>query len=174
MSLKSSGISIDPKILAGFHIGMIAEFEIAQSFYLQPGVLYSGKGSKYSIEGDGMSVDMSIKPGYIEIPVNALYKVDLSSAKLQLFAGPYFAFGIGGNIEQGSDSEGIKFGSTDNDDMKMLDVGLNFGAGIEIKNFIVSAQYGIGLTNLAPVTTNGFEMKMSNIGISVALMFGSK
>jgi len=58
--------------------------------------------------------------------------------------------------------------------MKSFDFGLNFGAGIEISNFQISAQYGLGLTNLAPVTTNDAEMKVRVIGISMAYLLGGK
>ncbi len=174
MTLKSSGFSLDPKIIVGFHIGGIAEIPLANNFYLQPGILYSGKGTKFSISGDGMSSDMTIKPGFIEVPVNAMYKFDMSPAKLFLFAGPYFAFGIGGKSESGGESTDIKFGSGSDNDMKAFDLGLNIGAGVDIKNFLISAQYGFGLTNLAPVTDNDAEMKISVIGFSVAYLFGGK
>jgi hypothetical protein len=167
MTMKSSGISLDPKILAGFNIGLISEIPVAGNFKLQPGILYSTKGSKYKI----MDTEVSIGPDFVEIPVNILYKIDLSGAKLSLFAGPYFAYAVGGKTKSGGQSADIKFGSGQNDDMKPFDLGLNIGAGIGIKNIMLSIQYGFGLTNLAPVTTNDTEMKIKVIGISVAYLF---
>jgi hypothetical protein len=170
MTLKASGIAIDPKTLVGFNIGAIAEFPLAENVFLQPGVLFSAKGSKYSID----SYDMKMTPGFIEIPVNCLYKLDLSSAKLLLFAGPYFGFGISGSFESDGESVDISYGSGEDNDMKPFDFGLNIGVGAEIQNIEVSAQYGLGLANLAPVTTNDTQMKVKVIGISVAYLFGAK
>lgn len=174
MTLKSSGISIDPKTLIGYHFGVVSEFNLSDNFYLQPGILYSAKGAKYSISGGGMSADMSIKPSYIEVPVNALYKLDVSSAKLLIFAGPYFAYGVGGTYESDNETKDIKFGTSDQDDMKPLDIGLNFGVGADIKGFEITAQYGLGLSNLATDSSSGTEMKTKTIGISVAYLFGGK
>jgi len=170
MTLKTSRFGIDPKTLVGFHIGVISEIPLKENFVLQPGILYSAKGSKYSVGEE----DMTISPGFIEIPVNALYKFDVSSAKLFVLAGPYFAFGIGGNIETSEGSADIQFGSGDTKTMKAFDLGFNIGAGVEIKNFQFKVQYGLGLTNLAPVTENDAEMKVRTIGLTVAYLFGGK
>ena len=51
---------------------------------------------------------------------------------------------------------------------------MNFGTGIEVKNFQFKVQYGLGLANLAPVTTNGTEMKSTVLGISMAYLMEGK
>jgi Outer membrane protein beta-barrel domain len=170
MTLKNSGIAADPKTLVGFHIGVISEIPLKGNFVLQPALLYSSKGSKYSFMGE----EESISPGFLEIPVNATYKFDLGNMKFFLNAGPYFAYGISGKIKYGGESHSIKFGTDDNADMKPFDMGLNFGAGLEIQNFLVSLNYEFGLTNLIPGTTDGSEAKSQAIGISVGYLFGKK
>ena len=170
MTLKNSGISIDPKTLVGFHVGVISEIPIEGNFVLQPALLYSSKGSKYSYYGE----DVTISPGFLEIPVYAAYKFDLGNMKLLLDAGPYFAFGIGGKIKSGGESQSINFGSDDNADMKGFDFGLGLGAGLEITNFLISLNYEFGLTNLVPGTTDGSEAKSRVFGISVGYFFGKK
>lgn len=169
MTLKESGISIDPKTRAGIHLGLIGEIPLQNNFNIQTGFFFSMKGSKYSVG----STDMTISPNYLEIPVNALYKYELGSAKLLLFAGPYFAYGIGGKYKADGESQDIKFGSGENNDMKAFDMGLNIGAGIEISDFQITAQYGLGLANLAPVTTNDAKMKNRVFGISVAYLMSA-
>jgi len=52
-------------------------------------------------------------------------------------------------------------------------MGLNFGAGIEISSFQITAQYGLGLTNLAADSNDG-TMKNKVFGISVAYLFSGK
>jgi hypothetical protein len=170
MTLKALGISVDPKTLAGFHLGVISEITLTNSLTLQPGILYSTKGSKYKIDTE----EFSMAPSFLEIPVNVLYGFDLGGAKLDLFAGPYFAYGIGGKSKSGGESADIKFGSGQENDMKPFDLGINIGAGINLSNIIISAQYGLGLTNLSPVTDNDAEMKTKVIGISIAYLFGGK
>jgi hypothetical protein len=174
MTLKTMGISFDPKTLVGFNVGVVSEITLSDNLSLQPSVLYSAKGSKYSITILEVTTDFEIAPSFIEIPVNAVYKFDLGSSKLFLNAGPYFAYGIGGKSKSGGESSDISFGSGENNDMKPFDFGLNFGAGIEIANLLISANYEFGLTNLAPITTDNTEMKVKVIGFSVAYLFGGK
>jgi len=174
MTMKYSGMSLDPKTKAGFHIGCISEINIAKNFYLQPGLIFTTKGSKYSVKDYGYSYDISISPSFIELPVNALYKIDVSSIKVFLLAGPSFAYGIGGKYKENDESDDIKFGSGDDKDMKPFDLGLNMGAGMEVKNFQLMLQYNLGLLNLAPVTDNDAEMKTRVFSISLAYLFSAK
>jgi hypothetical protein len=170
MTLKSMGVSLDPKTLVGFNVGVISEFNLKGNLALQPSLLFSTKGSKFSV----LEEDMKISPSYIEIPVNAVYKFGTGSPKYFLSAGPYFAFGIGGKVDYGGESADIAYGSDDSSDMKAFDYGLNLGAGVEINRLVISAHYGLGLTNLAPVTTDDTKMKNNVIGISISYFLGGK
>ena len=170
MTLKSMGLSLDPKTIVGFNVGVISEFNLKGNLFLQPALLFSAKGSKYSV----LEEEMTITPSFIEIPVNAMYKFGSGSTKFFLNAGPYFGLAIGGKTKSGGESADIKFGSGESNDMKRFDFGLNLGAGIEIKNFLISAHYGLGLANLAPVTTDDTEVKIRVIGISISYLLGGK
>lgn len=174
MTLKSSGISLDPKMLVGFHAGVISEIGLAENVFLQPGVLFSSKGSKYEITYLEQTFEFSMAPGVIEVPINVLYSFGTGSAKLNVFAGPYAAFGITGKTKSDGESLDISYGSTAEDDIKPFDFGLNFGAGVNINGFLISAQYGFGLANLAPDTTGDSEMKNKVIAISIGYLFGAK
>jgi hypothetical protein len=174
MTLKTMGISMDPKTLVGFNVGVISEIPLSGNLSLQPAVLYSAKGSKYSITFFEVTEEAEISPSFLEIPVNALYKFDLGTLKLFLNAGPYLAYGIGGKTKSGGVSAEIRYGSGENNDMKRFDFGLNFGAGLDIKNFLISAHYGLGLANMAPITTENTESKIKVIEFSVGYLFGGK
>jgi len=181
------------KSMASFHVGVIADIGITKEFFIEPGILLSGKGCKDNLTeqiGQASIISTgSIKPLYIEIPINAMYVVDLNGVKLQIFAGPYFGFGVSGNINldysssgalptgytlPASSSTAIKFGTdATNDNLKMLDIGLNFGAGVEYNKMLFRIQYGLGLTNLNPDTSSGADTEKNKVfGISVGYMFG--
>jgi hypothetical protein len=170
MTLKSGGLSLDPKTKVGFHIGGIFEIPLKGNFALQPGILYSLKGSKYKVDTE----EMSIAPNYIEIPVCAVYHFGAGAVKISPFAGPYFAYAIDGKTKSGGESANIKFGSENYDDMKPFDIGLTLGVGVHISSLLISAQFGLGLANLSPVTTDDTEMKNRVIGISLAYLIGGK
>lgn len=174
MTLKSSGISFDPKMLVGFHAGLISEIGLADNLKLQPGILYSSKGSKYEITLFEETFDFSMAPAFIEVPVNLMYSFGPGDTKFNVFAGPYFAYGIGGKYKSEGESEDISFGTSEDDDMKPFDIGVNFGVGVNIKGFLISAQYGLGLANLTTEDTGDTEIKNQVIGISVGYLFGGK
>ena len=176
MTLKASGIAFDPSNMTGFQAGVIAEIGLGKSFALQPGFLYSAKGSSFSLSG--YDLEMKIKPNYLEVPVNAIYKIEAGPVSVLLMAGPYFGYGIGGNYTVTSAQEtiddAIKYGSGTDNDLKPFDFGLNFGGGVELSRFQLAIQYGLGLTNLSPVTDNGAEQKNKVMTISLAYLFGVK
>jgi hypothetical protein len=171
MTFKNKSLSSGSETMAGIHFGGIIEIPVKGNFVLQPGFLFSAKGSSYKTD----TVDFSISPIYIEVPVVAVYSFGSDAIKISLFAGPYFACGIGGyKIESGGGLQNINFGSGENNDLKPFDIGLNFGAGVNIKGLLISAQYGIGLANLSPVTIIDSEMKNKVIGISISSLISDK
>ncbi len=170
MTMKYSGVSFDPSIRPGFNVGVVSEIPLTSSLFLQPGFSYSEKGSKYSIS----DVDMKMSPTYLELPVNVLYKFDTHPVKLFLLGGPCFAYGIGGRYEVMGEKYDISYGADEEDDMRAFDLGVNLGGGVEIDNFQVSVEYGIGITNLSTVTDDDASMKNRVWGISIAYMFGGK
>lgn len=174
MTLKSSGISFDPSMQVGFHVGVISEISVTDNLVLQPGIFYSTKGSKFKVSYSQLSYEASIAPSYVDIPVNVLYYFGSGKTKISLFAGPYLAYGISGKSENDGETSDISFGNTDNNDMKPLDFGLNIGVGVNLNGLVISAQYGLGLANLVPSSTSDGEMKNRVIGISLAYLLGGK
>jgi hypothetical protein len=170
-TLKTNSISSNPETPAGVHFGLFYEIPLNRNFALQPALLFSAKGSNYKID----TVDFSLSPIYIEVPVNVVYSFGSDMVKISLYAGPYFAFGLGGyKIISGGELENILYGSGVNKDLKIFDIGLNFGAGVSIKGLLISAQYGMGLTNVSSVKTYVSEMKNKVIGISIRSLFAGK
>ena len=171
VTLKTKGLSSKPETPVGIHFGGFFEIPLESNLSLEPSLLFSAKGSNYKID----TVAISLSPIYIEVPVIAIYSFGSDAVKISLFAGPYFAWGVGGyKIESGDKLKNISFGSSKNNDLKSFDIGFNFGAGINFKGLLISAQYGIGLSNLAPVTINDSEIKNKVIGISISSLFTHK
>ena len=163
MSIKSSGNNIETELPVGIHFGGNYEISLSKKFAIQTGLLFSSKGTDYKIN----KVYYSISPSYIEIPVNGVYYFGRRKTKLAIFAGPYFSSAFGGyKIDQNGAFKYLSLGPHENNDLKCLDAGLNFGANLQIKGLIFSVQYGIGLRNISP--KNEFEMRNKVIGISVS------
>lgn len=170
MTYKNKGENIEPETWPGIHFGGLFEVPVVGNFTLQPGVLFSAKSTGYEID----SGQYSIGPIFIEVPVRAVYSFGPKVFRVSLFAGPYFALGIDGLMIEPSGTTSMQFGSGYNHDMKPFDIGLNFGAGFSIHGLLISAQYGYGMVNLAPVTSDGSEMRNRVWGISFASLFSGK
>jgi hypothetical protein len=171
LKLKTAGLSSNPDTQIGVHYGAIFEVPVNNHFSFRPELILSAKGSDYDID----SVYHSLSPVFIEIPLLAVCRFGSDVFKFSLFAGPYVACGMGGyKIIGDGELKNLKYGSGANKDLKFFDVGFNFGAGLTFKRMLISAQYGIGLANLSPDTSDGSEMKNKVFGISISQAFEGK
>lgn len=94
----------DTEFIPRFHVGLTVDIPIASDFYLQPALMYSGKGFKQ--DGGWLldsGYDFKAKASYIELPVNLIYKLQFGIGDLLIGAGPYIGYGTGGKWE----SDGI-------------------------------------------------------------------
>lgn len=136
--------SFSTENLTGFHAGLIGEVPLSDNVFINTGALFSMKGTKLNVLGIG--VDFSVN--YVEIPLNLAYKYDLGPVKLFGQAGPYAGVGISAKMKGGGEEETLDFGS-DSDQIKRIDYGVNFGAGVEIRKLILGVNYGLGLANMS-------------------------
>ena len=146
---------LENKLVPRFHVGVNAEIPVAPEFYVQPGILFTTKGTKYN----GAFGDPTLSLSYIEIPVNLLYKPVVGNGKLLLGFGPYIAYGIGGKYKTDGDEGKVKFkGNVKSDDFdpnaiyfKPFDAGANFLFGYEFTNRLsaqLNAQLGLEISIL--------------------------
>jgi len=177
VSVTSDGRIDDAKSLPSFHVGIMGDLPLGRFLALQPGLLFTGKGTKTQSgqPSDANYFKASSNPYYIEIPFNLVIKLPLASKSSSLFfgAGPYAAIGIAGKNKIEGKSLGIAFNSSEhiqfsNDDpttfneqegagfgiMRRFDFGLNATAGLELNGLLLSANYGYGLTKINSVASN--------------------
>ncbi len=169
VSITNDGDIDDNKMLTSFQVGFTGNLKIAPFLFFQPGILFTGKGSKTQ---SGETTDATYyratsKPYYIEVPANFVLKTPTGPIKFFAGAGPYIAVGVSGKNKVDGKLLGTSFSSEksiewSNDDpstldyeegsgygiMKRFDYGLNGIAGIETKNIVLSANYGYGLAKL--------------------------
>jgi hypothetical protein len=151
------------EINIGFNIGGTCELEISKHFACEADVLIETKGFKY--EGsDGESKAMLF---YIDIPILIKASTMIGEVKVFAAAGPYLGIGLFGKY----DSEKIEFG--EDGDIKRMDLGAKFGAGIEsMAGLGIGAYYSLGLSNMSPDDFGvNYEMFSRVFAISVSYKF---
>lgn len=156
-------------MLTGFQLGLTGNIKMAPFLFFQPGILFTGKGSKTQSgnPGDFSYYRATSNPYYIEVPMNFVFKSPTGTVKFFAGAGPYLAMGVAGKNKVDGKYLGISFNNEksiewSNDDpatldyeegsgygiMKRFDYGLNGTAGIETKSTVFSVNYGFGLAKL--------------------------
>jgi len=169
VSVSDNGNVDDAKMLASFQVGIIGDIHVGSILYFQPGLLFTGKGTKTQSGTEGSSdwYKASTNPYYLELPATLILKSPSGPVRFFGGAGPYLAIGIAGknkvegalfgtgfksekSIEWSNDDpttlnseEGAGFGI-----MRRFDYGLNGTVGIEGKSAVFSVNYGLGLAKL--------------------------
>ena len=170
VSTADDGTVDDANMLTSFQVGITGDVHLASILYLQPGVFFTGKGSKLEIgrPTENFYAKQTTNPFYIEVPVNFVIKLPFNDESHFFFgAGPYGAIGIAGKAK--TDRKVLNFTSHtensiefSNDDpstfgeeegtglgvLKRFDYGLNGVVGVEGKSLVLSAGYGLGLAKL--------------------------
>jgi hypothetical protein len=192
ISITNDGDVDDNKMLTSFQVGIIGDLQVTSFFAIQPGLLFTGKGSKTQSgqETDATFYRATTNPYYIELPVNFVFKTPTGPVKFFAGAGPYIAMGIAGKNKVDGKFLGTTFSSENsiewsNDDpstldyeegagygiMKRFDYGLNGIAGIETKSLVVSANYGLGLAKLQSGSNSSEDDKNKHRVFSITLGF---
>lgn len=135
-----------------FHIGVVMELPISETFSFQPELLFSCQGADYSLNDD-VSIDEptkaangfegSVKLNYLNVPLMAKYYV---VEGLNIEAGPQLGFLLSAKDEYDypgeSGEEDIK------DYVKGIDFGINFGIGYKLEGGLnFGARYNLGLSD---------------------------
>jgi hypothetical protein len=174
---NANGNDLKNDIATGFHAGVNAEVPLGTGFYLQPGVLYSQKGTEFDN-------DNQVKLNYIEVPVNFVYKPILGTGRMLLGFGPYVGFGLGGKVKTASTERDVEYEKTVNSSTpsltagvyKGVDAGANFLAGYEFaKNISFQVNAQLGLLNINPefqgASNDESKWKHTGFGVSLGYRF---
>ena len=145
-------------IRTSFHIGIFNEFEVTEHFSIQPEVLYSSQGTKYS--GDG--AEDKVRLDYINVPI--MFKFYLGD-NFFLESGPQVGFLINDESNFGF------FTISDEDAFNSVDFGLNLGLGFKLgDNAHLNARYGFGFNGVFSDLPDNSDNNPKNsvFGVSIA------
>ncbi len=163
----------------GFQFGPIVDLPMGKVVSFETGLLLTGKGFTLNNKTNPLYASNAvIKTNllYLDIPFTLKFTTELDDSKIFGVFGPYVGIGLNGVAkcydDCRKDREDIKFG--DDEDLKGMDAGITFGAGIEITPLQISATYNAGLANLSTTTYDPSEKVKNRVWIiAVTLRFGS-
>jgi hypothetical protein len=144
----------DSKI--GFNAGLLGHIHLAKELALQPEVVYSAQGAKYTVA----NVETKFNLGYINVPVLLQYMFD-NGFRLQ--AGPQVGFLINAKAKAGSLELDVK------DNLNKVDFAVGAGLGYvhPASGFGVDARYNLGLNNI----NENSNVKSYNRGFQVGVFY---
>lgn len=125
--------NIDIKNASGFNIGAVYNMPIGLGFAFQPGLTYNVKGSNWE------ELKSQAKMGYLEVPLQLQWGLDLVLARPYVFAEPFIGYAVSGSQKiLGSDTHSI-----DLSELKTrFEYGFGLGAGVEVSSrFQVAVKY---------------------------------
>jgi hypothetical protein len=193
ISITNDGSVDQNKSLIGFQVGFMGDLPMSSFFSIQPGIQFTSKGSKTQSGSttDATYYRATTNPMYIEVPVNAVFKIPFGEGSKFFFgAGPYIAMGVAGKNKVEGKFLGSSFSSKkniqwSNDDpttlnyeegagygiMKRFDYGFNGTVGFETSNVIFSANYGLGMAKLQSGSNSSADQKNKHRVLSFTLAF---
>ena len=146
-------------VITGMVGGVAAQFAWPKGFMLQPEILYSQKGCRF-VDGTQYGID------YLEIPIRAMYRIQLTDIKPFAFVAPYTAYAIK-LTERGevlSDTPLSK-------EINKFDYGVGVGAGFDAWNLQLSFKYSWGF---AQVLNETFPVRHKVFTITAGYFFNFK
>lgn len=133
--------NMNTKGLSGFHVGLFTEIPVADRFSIQPEVLYSTQGAKWTLGKE----TYDFKTQNINVPVLAKFYV---AEGLNLQAGPQLSFNTGSEFKYDG-ALGKTSKKLDKDAFSKVNFGAVVGAGYKLaQGLTVDARYNFGLTNV--------------------------
>lgn len=180
----------DNKMLTSFHVGGVMDLPLSTMVSFQPGVFFTGKGSKARTTFGNNYVEAKFNPYYIEVPLSLKLKFPFGVENhFVVHAGPYAAIGVGGKSKITANIGGTVFESTkdiefSNDNpfseeveaeyntLNRFDFGLQAGIGLELRHFHIYVNGGWGLTKLSAAEENNDDKnkyRLIQVGIGIPL-----
>jgi len=172
-SLSKDSSLEDQKSKIGFNAGVFATIPVAESFSIQPELLYSQYGSK-AVYNNVINSNNSVKRsyttdlGYITVPVMFQYNF---IPNFYVEAGPEFGFNvvakqkfdqttvIGGTTTTTSGTEDIN-----KDNLNTFNFGIGLGAGYYFTDNIgITARYVAGVTDVAKNRPSNSDAVRNNV-----------
>ena len=146
-----------------YHAGIVYKLNLPLGFSIQPGVLYNMKGQALESQIKDLGnykINVSMKTGYLQVPVRVAWGFKLAFFEPFIFAEPYAGYAITTEskaeakttaeqalLEAAANAAGIKLNTSNSDADKWngrnrLEYGVALGAGIELFDKLsVSAKY---------------------------------
>jgi hypothetical protein len=154
-NLNNSGTDMGSKV--GFNGGLLAHVHLAPSLALQPEVVYSGQGAKYTVGGTEHSLNLS----YINVPLQLQY---MFANGFRLQTGPQVGFLA--NVKDKVSGTNNETGFFTSEDFKTVDFSWSAGLSyLGASGLGIDGRYNFGLGNINNAGSNVIKNNVFQVGL---------
>lgn len=166
--------------------GLVVDYQFENNMIIQSGLHYVMKGANSLVNG---SKELMVRLGYIELPVMVGYRLPVAEHIYMIpQMGAYFACGVNGYGEFGSNFVNTGIGNTDGiwynpfkrfdlntgkeeyiEPFKRFDTGLRFALSTEVYKFNLTLSYDLGLKKVWKEFDPGDYFKYKNRSVAITL-----
>lgn len=161
-SLSKDGALEDQGSKIGFNAGVFATIPVAESFSIQPEVLYTQYGDKYDEVVLGNRYSRARHLDYVAVPVMFQYNF---VPNFYVEAGPEFGLLVNAKnkFKNETNNDVITESGDYKDDLNSFNLGIGLGAGYYFTDNIgITARYVAGVTDVAKDRPNGSDAIRNN------------
>ncbi len=148
-SMLNKDLDDNAKTRTSLHLGLFAHMHLSDHFAIQPELMFSGQGAKYS-------GDRTDRLSYVNIPVLLQYMFDNG---FRLETGPQLGLMLSAKTNVGNQETDVK------DNYTNADIAWAFGLGFLSKGgFGIDARYNLGLTDISSADV-GVKNNVFQVGV---------
>ncbi|MBP5488836.1 MAG: PorT family protein [Bacteroidales bacterium] len=85
---------VENQSVTQYHAGLVLRLGLPLGFYVQPGLVYEMKGESLKDQIATEEVSINTKTGFLEVPVQAGWRLDLGGVAPYVFLEPYVGYAI--------------------------------------------------------------------------------
>ncbi len=173
--------STEHSMKPGFHLGFTAEMPIHEYISIEPGIIFTNKGTLYKDKENGYDIKAKLNLYYLEVPLTLKTTHDIGNGlKVYGAVGPYLSLGLSGKYKYSEKYQGetateestVEWGNKKGEDfLRRLDMGATLGAGVEMNSMLLGLSFDLGLTNIATNQDYGTTIKNRVLKLSVGYRF---
>jgi hypothetical protein len=164
---------------AGFNAGLLAGIGLGP-IGVEGGLLVSSRGYNIDVTDGNTTTTGNMNSLYLDIPIDLKLELGLGPIGIYGSFGPVISYGFGGKVTSKTTNnltdevledidEKIKWGSSEEDHLKKMDVGIGLGGGVNLGKLSLGVKYIWGVSNIAPTTDNGYKINNRTLQVNLGI-----
>jgi hypothetical protein len=185
MSDNSGATDQYNKMKKNVHFGIFMDRKMNDLISFETGLMFDQKGTKQIFSSGGNTMTNLVSLSTLNLPISLKIGLD-ASEDIRIFGkiGGYGGYNLGASLTtEVLDNAGVMLSNTTNDlqigtdaaagdQIKPVDFGAAFGAGIQYKRLSFEVGFDMGLANLATDQSSGENYKNKELKFSLGYHFG--